>query len=380
MIRRSLILLALLAALLLAAVPALAADPGDGTIQGAVANGTTGVLPAEPLTVTLNAYLNGDAGNTLTTRTAGDGSFSFTGLDTGTGYTYEVDVLYNGVTFPSDTLSFAEGQTSLTTTVSIYESTDDITVINVVMSHVVVYTDGAGLTVREVYYLENDSDRAYDTALTFPLPPDATPADMTTSLVWTTSNGANVVVDTVPVPPGQRQVSFAYTLPAASSYTLSRHLPLPMDQFNLLVQGSIYDISSPQLARGDPLDISGTSFEYYSSDFLAAGTPLEIVLTPASTGTNRVAVWLAVIGIVVVIGAAIYYFRSRGGRAAPASTGPAEEAEVSVRWEELLDELAALDDRLEAGTITEEEYRTVRDRTKAELKDLMGRENDGGDE
>ncbi len=382
MIRRSLpiTVIIVLAALLLAVLPVSAAAP-QGTIQGTIANGTTGALPDQPLLATLNAYLNGDLTNTQNVQAAADGTFAFTGLDTGTDYTYQVQVKYNDVTFTGDPLTFSANETSLNTTVDIYETTSDLSVLDVSMAHIVVYTTGSDLTVTEVYYLSNSSDRAYNGPLTFALPQDATPSDMAASLTWTTLGDQGVIEDTVPIAPGQRQINFTYSLPAATTYTLSRTVPLPIDQLNFLVESGSFSVSSPELTPGDTLDMSGTSFDDYTGTTLQAGTPLDIVLTQgsaASTG-NRVGVWLGVIGVIIVVLGGIFFFRSRGNRAEPAYAGPAQGNDSS-RWDELLDELAALDDRRDAGTITEEEYRIARDRAKAELKEIMGREDGGGGE
>jgi len=370
--------LAVLAALLLAGLPAYAADPGEGTIQGTVINGTSGELPAEPFTVTLIGYLDGETDSTQTAEAGTDGAFSFSGLATSANYTYEADVTYNSITFTSSPLSFPEGETNILGQVNIYETTDDLSVLTVGLSHVIIYTGAADLTVREVYYITNSSKLAFDGPLTFNLPAEAAPTDMAASLVWTTVSGANAVVDTVPIVPGMRQIDYTYTMSASDTYSLSRHIPLPMDQFNLLVQGGAYEITSPDLAKSDPLDISGTTFDYYTGGPFQAGQALTITLSQggAASSSNQLAVWLAVIGIVVIVGAAILFFRSRSPKAAPAYAGPA--AEDTGRWDQLLDELAALDDQLEAGTIGEEEYQTLRDRLKAELKALMGGENDGG--
>jgi hypothetical protein len=376
-IRRSLLIIIILAALLLAALPVSAADTLPGIIQGTVANGTTGVLPDQPLTVTLNGYLNGDATVTQNAKTAADGSFTFTGLDTGSDYTYVLQTTYNDVTFTGDSLTFASGETSISATLNIYETTGDASVLTISIAHLVIYTTGNNLTVTEVYYLDNSSDRAFSGMLSFGLPQDATPSDMGSSLAWTTVGGTAALVDSAPVPPGQVQVNFTYSLPPADTYTLSRHVPLSMSQMNVLVEGGTFTVTSPELTKGDPLNMSGTSFDDYTSGALQAGDPLEITLTKGSAAaSNRLGVWLAVIGVIVVIGAGIFFLRSRSNRAAPAYIDSDEAG--SGRWDELLDELAALDDQLEAGTISEEEYRTARDRAKAELKDIMGRENDAG--
>jgi hypothetical protein len=375
-IRRSLLIIGILATLLLAALP-VSADT-NGVIEGTIVNGTTGVLPDQPLTATLNAYLSGDLTDTENVAAAADGTFAFTGLDTGSDYTYQIQVSYNDVTFTGDPLTFSANETTLTTTVNIYETTDDSSGLSISMAHVVIYTTGSDLTVTEVYYLDNSSDRAYSGPLTFSLPQDATPSNMAASLTWSTVGGQGAIVDTVPIAPGQRQINFTYSLPQAEGYTLSRNVPLPVQQVNVLVQSGTFTVSSPELIQGDVLNMSGTSFDDYTATSLQAGAPLDIVLTKGGAAGNRLGVWLGTIGVIVLVLAGIFFFRSRSGRAAPAYAGP--EAGDADRWEELLDELAALDDRLEAGTISEEEYRTARDRAKAELKGIMGRENDGGGE
>jgi hypothetical protein len=376
-IRRILLIAALMAmAMLVIGTPAFAADPSQGTIKGQIVNGTTGILPDQPLDVTLITYFNGQSQDTVTSPAGDNGTFSFSGLDTSANYTYEADVTYKDVTFTSDLVSFEEGATEASGQVNVYETTQDLSVLTVAVSHMIVYTSDPALTVREVYSLTNTSSLAFTGFLSFGLPADATPTDMAASLVWTTTNGGNAVVDTVPIVPGQRQEDYTYTMPAGATYTLSRHVPLPMNAFNLLIENGTYTVTSSQLTRTDPLTITGVSYDYYTGGPLQANQPLDIVLTPTSTASssNQLAVWLAVIGVVIIVAAGIMFFRSRNPRAVPAGRSP-EEAQ---RFDQLLDELAALDDELEAGTISEEEYRTVRDRTKAELKELMGRENDAG--
>ena len=367
------------------AAPASAAE--DGVIEGRLVNGTTGGSSVANLEITLDTHLNNAEMALTTTETDAEGHFSFDGLETEPGYSYQVIVTYQEADYYGEGLTFNEGETTKSTEVTVYDSTTSDEAIKVVMSHAIIYIDGDILRILENYVFINEADRTYigskevapgiRETLRFSLPVGASELQPGTGLlegsIYTSQNG---FVDSMPVLPGDKLVTYSYRIDYSSgAYEFSRRVNYPMASFDLLVQGEGTRVTSGQLTTEGLLEFEGIFYNHLSGVNFDPGEMLLAQLSNLS-GSNEpgIVIWVTLTLAVLAAGVTFSYFIRRK-RLQPVS--PVESYEQ--RQQRLLVELAQLDDDFETGKIQEESYRRLRSVKKAQLIELtQGPEDKSG--
>ncbi len=101
---------------------ALAAELGNGVVDGRVVNETVGGSSVADLDVILKTYLNDAEINSTTTKTDIEGYFVFDGLSTELGYSYEVLISFQQAEYYGERLIFNEGETSKFNGVIVYDA------------------------------------------------------------------------------------------------------------------------------------------------------------------------------------------------------------------------------------------------------------------
>jgi len=363
--------LALFLALFLA-LPALAAGPG--VLEGKVVNKTPGGGPVGGIEVTLNTYQGQGQGQAqqapVKARTDANGAFQFTSLNTEASYGYDVTLNYQEADYTSERVSFKEGVTTLALEVPVYESTDNPQFLKVVRSHTVVSLQGKGIAVLEMISLENTGDRTYvgkdivtpdgrKETLRFPLPRGA--GTITPELGFMECcivNQPGVLLDTMAVPPGTREVAFSYPA-SGNKVQFQKPVAFPTESFTLLVQDMGAQVEAPGLTPGEPLVIGQASFARYDGLNLAPGQTLSFAVSglpgPGLAASLR---WVLVVALVGALGSALVYALRR--RPAPVKTAPQSR-------QELLLAIARLDEAFEAGQVPEAQYRQQRAQKMARL-------------
>ncbi|MFH1651847.1 MAG: hypothetical protein ABID87_07110 [Chloroflexota bacterium] len=354
--------------------PVIAADASGGVVQAQVVNGTAGGGSVSGVELTLRTMVD-NAETGVQTGTADEsGGFTFTGLSTDISAQHRLSAVYRDVTYYSEPFSFTEGNNIGEVTITVFETMTDDTDIFLPVTHTIIYVNPEGLQVKEYYVVVNQADRTYigpqgDPAqgtLRFSLPQDAKNLQITLGLnPHALLIGGGTITDTIPLTPGGREISFAYTLPASKSYTFHNQVSYRTMSYALLVAGEGYKVSSDQLQPGEPLEVSGSRFEHFKGGELAAGTTVTALITPAS-GDYVSFLWI--IPVIAVAAGLFIFYRARGRKAPaavplPGGTGEAKEA--------LLAEIARLDDAFENGAISEEDYRMQRDEKKTRLVEVM---------
>lgn len=399
---------AFLLALGLLAVPmpgALAQTPtsGNGKMEGQVVEGTKDGTLSLGNGVTITLYTAPAGATTTISQTAQtdpNGRFSFSNLDTITTTRYLLMANYMSVNYFSDILSFAQNQTTLPVTMTVYETTTEPSVVQVAQTHVVFDVQTRQFNVLQIVALQNNSDRTYvgNTAigphrisLTLPFLAGAQNIEFDNPEANdSTIRGDKVMSYTLPIVPGSDQIVYNYTLPfTPPSYSVTLTLPFDTAKFQLLLADVGATIQSAQLSAPAPFPTQGgTNFILSSADNVKAGTTVSATIAnlpatvaeptpgagspsapaPVPTSNNLQVVGGIVLGIAALaaIGLLVYPIMKRrnaqAARAMPSAT--------ANRRLELLQEMADLDDDYEAQKISETEYRERRARLKAELLDL----------
>jgi mono/diheme cytochrome c family protein len=259
--------------------------PGVGALEGAVTQGTPGAPTPAELTATLNAFVNFEPAATFTTTLGENGGFRFSELATDSAVAYMVTVDAAGIRYSSDILTFSPQQTTLTTTIALYETTDDPSGVQIDRLHWIIDSQPGALIVGQVFRFGSTADRTFvgqpvqgvDVPVTVAmrLPPGA--AEITFE------NGAlgerfrqvdNTVYDTAPVIPGagSRQIVMRFVLPHdGGELQLNQEFLYPVNQATLLVaEVGQLKAETADLTFVNREEIQGQSYLLWQAEPLAA--------------------------------------------------------------------------------------------------------------
>jgi hypothetical protein len=381
---------------------------GTGVLEGQVVSGTAGGPEASGgIPVSLRVYQGEAELEVLETMTEADGHFRFENLDTDASLEYWPEALYQGVSYTTDDpIRFGGEQISPAATITIYETTDDDSMIKVDSVHVIVESFGEVLRVSEIQLFGNTGDRAFvgsesnegpATTVFIPLPAEAVGlafGDEGEEARFVQVSGG--LRDTEPVPPGTETslAFFSYHLVVTgATVPLERSFAYPVADLNILVAQPGLALNSDQLELSGSEFFQGRQYDLYVAGNLGPETPLVLEFVPvaeAADGSSGVAgmpsssgqgvtggnvrgnqqlfLWIGVgLGALAVLGAVFYPLATRRAAPAPVS-GPDLVADSRAR--PLLNELANLEEVLEAGEINEVAYEQRRAELSEELKSL----------
>lgn len=351
---------------------------GTGVLEGQVVNGTAGGAEiGAGLPVIVHVRQDGAEIEALETATEAGGRFRLTGLDRSAGIEYWPEVVYQGVSFFSpDPYQFGDGQITLAVTVTVYETTDNDSVVRFDSAHWIIEAFDSMLRITEVYLVGNSSDRAYvgrdGQTVVIALPGEAvglayeegTPADRFRQV-------EGGVADTWPVTPGAGTtwIVFSYHLPVEQVVPMQRSFAYPVTRLEVLVSGPGWTLRSDQLQAQGPMAFQGQEFDVYEAQGLAANAPVRLELVRGATaesgppsgmsgtasgggavgGGQRFLRWLGVVLAGLAVAAALAY-----PSLAPGGTATVDRS--ARQAQRLLDDLAALEEAVEAGEIDRETY------------------------
>lgn len=355
----------------------LAAETGDGAIEGKLINGTTGGGSVADQEVTLKTYRNDAELASAMARTDAEGRFAFEGLATSSDYSYQVTLIYQQAEYTGDRISFSAGEMGKSVEITVYDATTGDEAVKVSTAHTVIYAEQGNLRVSEYLVVANDSDRTYiggrelspgvRETLVFALPADATGLEVGGSLMsCCIYNNEGGFVDSMAVLPGTKELVYSYDISyKGAEYAFSGRVNYPTDDYHLLVQSPNVLVSGVRLVQAEPVTIEGIQFNHFSGGNLASGDMVTAQISGLPKSANQSSLlWVLLALAVLGSGFALFYLRRR--------QRPHPVRVSYVRQEEsLLAELARLDDEFEDGRIAEEVYRRVRAQKKAQLAKLM---------
>jgi mono/diheme cytochrome c family protein len=379
-----------------------AAENANGVISGVVTNGTPGGELPPDLTVTLYLIEQTAAGlqdETFETVINADGSFSFADIALDANYRYVVSVLYRDRIFASDIIPGDRIIESPEIPLTIYELTEDPTVISIAGVEMQIDAIGDGLQVLQEMTYRNNSDRLYTNSLPVgetrfvsvlaSLPPGAVgvafPGDPARFLYV---EEQSTVVDTIPVAPGEdHTVLFSYFLPYSDGAVIEQQMFYALDgQVNLRLYPDTLALTSEQLTAGETQMIQDRTYQVFSGDVaIDAGDVLRYELSGAArtvaTAAESVAaasnltviLIIVLLSLVVVAGVVLYIFLKRGVQP------PAPAVNQQMLLDGLIAQIAELDSQFEAGKIGEADYQSQRDQLKMRLSQLMKGSQPGAD-
>jgi hypothetical protein len=376
-------------------VPTLAADQPSITVK--VVNGTAGGGSTDGLDVTLTTYQDGTPSAEQGNVTDAQGNFQFSGLSTNASDSYDVKVTYKGVLYTSSLIQLTATNATQTVNLSVYETTTSDAAVQVSSGHMIIVPMAPGLlNIMEIWSFNNTGDRTYIGAAAnvtqptaqFTLPSGATNFNGNTGVSLNDTTG--IVTDTLPIIPGASSVAFTYDWAYQgnnAAITLKTDYPTPT--FSVLAPQIGIAAKSTTLTQGTPQDFQGTTYLYLTGRNLKSGQNVDIALTisPAAFSTTTSGssngllssipwVWVLVAVLALGIVALIAYPRLKR-QGVPVRPGRTEVTGSDPEEDALLEKLARLDDKFDAGELPEQEYRERRARTKERLVYLLSKRRGG---
>jgi mono/diheme cytochrome c family protein len=360
-----------------------------GIIRGRVVHGTAGaVIPAD-LVVTLHKVDATFAEETFEGVINEDGSFTFIDVPIEPEAGYFVSADYGETFFTSRFLNFTGEETALEAEITLYDVTDDPSVIQVV--NMITQFDSADDTLQmlQLITVRNTSDRIYmtqnssgdDVSLRLPAPVGARPTSDNDNnrLRWVGAD--NAYYDTRPIIPGQ-----SHTLHVIYSLPIDRHVDISQ-QFDYVFVGP-FEVYADSAA----LRVDGFGWTDLGAQTLGTVTYEGMGKMPATQNNNvfnytiirnvplialdreTISVILLGTGVALILLAGGLFLYGRN-KPATVATEPATAAnhtsEVKGQIDQIMQQIAELDDRFQNKKINEKSYRQQRDQLKAQLAKVM---------
>ena len=362
------------------------------TINGRVVNGTAGAETPGGLPVLL--LITGQDGTLAGTGQAqsnADGSFTLENVLLLEGAGYNVSVDYGGVFYGR---SLFADQLADEVLITVHEATEDAGLMHV-DRQVMVISDfdvaERSATVTEFVLFTNPTDLTLranlETArpgmfsfMRFALPPEATDVTVQSNL-----RGGDVIsvgsgfALTASVPPGEHSVDFTYTFPyEGGGLEFRNSLPQGAEIFQILVPSQFGGIEIGGLTPRPPVGIGDTVYRAWEGRDIPAGAGVQLrfsgfpqpgafarVGSTLSGGNFWITAIPAAMGTVLVAFLFLGIFRRHHPATEGETSAPTEpvSATVASEREELVANLAALDERFQAGEMDQEDY----DLRRAEL-------------
>ncbi len=359
------------------------------TVTGAVTNGTAGAGVPDGLDLSLFVFPTDADPIEITGSSGADGAFTFTDVPYFADAAYAITVTHLDRLFLSDITSGQALSTDPVLSVTIYELTDDPSVLTITLIETQVNVVESRLEVAQFIEVNNSSDRAFSTSdttadgrpvsLTIPLPPGSVVPSFRDAGRYTYLSDTFTVLDTQPVYPGRiHLVQLVYFIPYAGSAIIEQPLNYAFDGLDqLLVRPTGVDVTADGLASMGTTTLSGLEFmSFNGTRTLPADSVLRVELSgnpaaatmPGTVSTNDLTP-LLLVGGGILFGLLLGLFV--WSRRRPAAPGMAHGT-----IEALARQIAELDAAHAAGEIPDDSWTKQRAALKARLTHLLMGEED----
>jgi hypothetical protein len=365
-----------------------------GDVTGKIVNQNTGSIVLQSLEVMLHIWdekyveLNMLHGQSQT-----DGAFQFTEVDLKPGQLYGVMAIFDDVIYVSDTVPAANGSNHLELTVPVYETTTDLAAVKIDQMHVLWNFASDGLETTEVYILSNTGERTVKDAVTledgqlatlrFPLPADADfiffQPDTQDRFIKLPGGFA----DTSPLMLGQGsgQISVKYLTPFQENHIYTYTATVDILAINFLLPENTGvtlhgdGLSAPQLTNLN----NDRAYLVYSFTNISAGQTVQVTFsgTPnleVKNSTGNTAAPLALGGLLLglaMVAAGFWWWRRPEVEGDPDEESSAGVSTSERTLDEVITEIARLDEAFEQGSLAEEEYHQERFLLRQKAKSIL---------
>lgn len=380
---------------------AQAAAASGATLSGSVVNGTHGNAPVSSTQVVLQTYVShASAQDSVTVTTDAQGHFTFAGLDGSGATTYAVYTRFQGGTFASGAITFANG-TVAPQTLTIYDATASDANVRVALTTLLLGAPDqrTGLIpVGEFVTFDNTGHTAYVPAVA---PSGGQPMGLLR--FWLPAGARNLSVGagfegaqilqvntgfatSATVPPGKSQFAFVFDLPYSSTqYLLDYKTEYPTAQVAVLAPVGTHTAGGDFVAQPSVTAL-GQQYDLYTHDNVAGSVHLHLQLLglplpgerPDLDFTQLLALGGA-LALLLALLLALYVRRGDLAQAFGLTPGPAvalaqsggSVQESEAERKRLLKALLALENAHAAGSISTADYEARAGRTRATLRGLL---------
>jgi len=353
---------------------AAGAEEVRGIIQGRIINGTEPHKVVTGQEVILYRAQGEKALPQITTKTDTQGNYLFKGLATDSDYKYQVSTIYLKAPYFTDLITFGSGKDKLQTIdLPVYELTDKPDQIRLQREHLVLDTTGNELLVTDIAIMENMGSKTFwgkdkTAGLRFSLPNGFSDFRGVGEIIKDPNNpDQSVYIYTDPVPPGTREVFFAYKLDFSGlRCSIAKGFFYHTPQLDLFLPDQGFQLNSTGLTFQGYQDMGQKRFLVWLGKDFKSGASLNIEITGSQPTSYRIykgiGYGFVILLIIMGFGYPLVVSRFFGGATAIHDSPKDKEAIKGLRKEKrrLLELTAELDDRFDASQIPEEEYRGLR--------------------
>lgn len=378
------------AGLLLAFVLVVAAThaqekAGVGTIEGRVMNGTDESILYAGQEVLLMVFSKGVRAQQRKATTDGKGNFKFTGLPLDPKLLYIITANHNNVLYVSERIKLVDSRT-VNYILTVYETTDSDEDIAIESHHLVVDLEPEGYRIIEMVTLNNSGNRTVVGSerggeqgvfpLFFPLPRGYGDLQITemipSQFVHERPDGFYVQKHLLP---GQSQMNFTYQLPALPlPLKWNKKVKYPTKNLSVFYGGFNADVSSNKLTKMGVMKFGDRDYQFLKGEKLTSNSSFSIFLRSSIGGTAWVAQNQALLAVIFIAGLCAVlgtFIVLKGMRQKPVEVGAVTADDITEQRNELIESIASLDERFEAGDISRKAYERERSEKKIQLLEIV---------
>ncbi len=376
------------------ATPEVTPAVGTGTVTGIVTNGTAGAALDGEMNASLYTITQQGATTPVETTVDAEGKFVFANVDIRADERYLVTVTYKGRGYGSEAKNGDPTLNALDLPVTVYETTDDASVLDISAWVSQVQVVGNYLEVNDFIQFNNTSDRAYSTeqmldavrygGLQVPVPDGAQilSADVRSARYAIGADGKSVI-DTAPVLPGQGHIfQMVYRLPYQGDISVEQRMPYLFNgSFRLLMATPMAVVTSDRLPSIGPQTLSGVQYQGYGGTLtLAAGDNIRYTVQGGASSSNGTAavvssdklvpLLLILAGVIAVIAAVVIQL-GKNRQLSVQKTSDGSDKLIDG----LVAQIAELDESYRTGAVDAATYQKRRERLKTRLATLIDEDN-----
>lgn len=258
-------------------------------IQGTVSHHSPGGILPVGIPVNLQFFSEAQWTSIYTTTVDENGSFIFSGIDEHLGSSFVTHVEYQGVDYFSEPQELV-GQQQVE--ISIYESTNDVTGIQVDQVHIFIVPKQNVLQVAEYYLIGNKGNETYignmditlngRTTIHFKPPEDALNLTFDgPGLGERFLGSADNFADTWVIPPGSAtvEVSYVYDLTPVIDRLIALEMEIPVESVVIIVSGGAVGIEGENVMFSGMMDTQMGPAASYTAGPLSANAKLQFTTT-----------------------------------------------------------------------------------------------------
>ncbi|MDA0745193.1 MAG: hypothetical protein O2954_01660 [bacterium] len=266
--------------------------------------------------------------------------------------------------------------------ISVYETTDSDSTIEIVSHHIIV--EAQTNEVTQILIVRNNGDRTYRTGeghghgLEITLPDGVT--EISRGAQGMHTHGATLVSPD-PVRPGTSQLMFSFQLPEAGH--LHQPVNYPTGAVDVLITPPDITVTSTGLQDLGQVAFEQRNFRRLTGAALAPGQRIDLRISGAGTAPTVVATetdWISQDNLKWILGALALVFAllAVSFRIRPQQAPTKNTPNLQTRRSALLQQIAELDDRFADGKLSEKDYEARRSAFKAEVVELTRALENGG--